>query len=367
MLETVLRTIRHYDMLPGGGRVLCALSGGADSVALLHILIELQQQGALVVAGAAHYNHGLRGADADADEAFCRDLTRALAVPFISGRGDVRTRARTQKRSLEDAARSSRYEFLADAADRTSADVIAVAHTLDDQAETFLLRLLRGAGTRGLGAIRPRAGRIVRPLIEIRREALRTFAADRQLAFREDATNADVAIPRNRVRHELLPYLAREFSPGNVEVLAREAATAREDEDRLNSEAIDLATSIVLTNKPTTVDAGALRRLHPALAARVAREALRPLAGERFVGFEHIRRFLEFIQEGADGAAVSLPGQQAVRQGTTVLLRPEPPRTRRVAGVSKKQAAGARQARKRPRARAPEGGTGSASVIGRRR
>jgi tRNA(Ile)-lysidine synthase len=333
LTDTVLRTIRRYRLLPRGGRVLCALSGGADSVALLHILLALQERGELVLAGAAHFNHGLRGADADADEQFCRELSAAFALRFEAGRGNVAERARAEKRSIEDMARTARYEFLTDAAACLSADVIAVAHTRDDQAETFLLRLIRGAGTRGLGAIRPRAGRVIRPLIDLRRETLRSYARRRGLAHREDATNADVGIPRNRVRHELLPYLEREFSSGIVEVLAREAASAQEDEDRLTAEAIELVASVVLTSTPVTIDAEALGRLHPALAARVAREALRRAAGGRFVGFDHIRRFLEFVREARDGSALSLPGQQAVREGSRVVFRPEPPRPRR--GVSK--------------------------------
>ena len=341
MIDVVLRTIRRHEMLPRGGRVLCALSGGADSVALLHILLELQGRGELVVAGVAHFNHGLRGADADDDEEFCRRLASSLRLPFADGRGNVRERARAERRSIEDTARIARYEFLADAATRVDALAVAVGHTRDDQAETFLLRLIRGAGTRGLGGIRPKAGIVVRPLIDVRRDALRLYAAERKLAHREDATNADVAIPRNRVRHELIPYLERDFSAGIVEVLAREAASAQEDEDKLNAEAIDLAASIVLTDRhqdesgravgssgdrTITVDAEALRALHPALAARVAREALGHLGRHRFIGFDHIKRFLEFCAIGADGASLSLPGQQVRLRGRLADLRPEPAR-----------------------------------------
>ena len=334
LLDSVLRTIRRYRLLHDGRRVLCGLSGGADSVALLHILLELQQLGEIELAGAAHFNHGLRGADADADEEFCRSLAASLGVTFDAGRGNVAERARAEKRSIEDAARGARYEFLRQAAQRLNANAIAVGHSLDDQAETFLLRVIRGAGTRGLGGIRPRAGNVIRPLIEVRRSDLRAYAANRRLAHREDATNLDVDIARNRIRHELIPYLERDFSPGIVEVLAREAATAQEDEDRLNAEAIDLSASIVLTSTPLTLDASAFRRLHPALAARVGRLALGHLAGGRFIGFDHLRRFGEFVREAADGAALSLPGQQVVRAGNQVILRPEPPRTARVATVS---------------------------------
>jgi len=301
-------------MLAPGGRIVVALSGGPDSVALAHVLLELQAGGHLVVAALAHFNHQLRGGAADEDEAFCVGFAADAGVPLEVGRADVRAIAREERRSIEDAGRRLRYEFLQRTARRFDAEAIAVGHSLDDQAETFLLRILRGAGTRGLGGIRPKAGMIVRPLIETRRAELRQYARDRRLSFREDETNRDLSVPRNRVRHELLPYLEREFSAGIVEVLAREAALARDDEDRLEQEAIEIARSLVLTDAPgdtVTVDVEALRSLHAALASRVARRALEPLADGRFVGFDHVARLLEFARSAAAGQAISLPGQRA--------------------------------------------------------
>jgi tRNA(Ile)-lysidine synthase len=326
----VARTIQRHALVAPGGRVVVALSGGPDSVALVHLLLELETGGRLVVAGVAHFNHQLRGAGSDGDEAFCRDLAAGLGLPFEAGRGDVRTAAKTQGRSIEDAARVLRYAFLEEAADRLGADAIAIGHSRDDQAETFLLRLIRGAGPQGLAGILPRAGRVVRPLLDIPRRELRAYVAARRFAFREDPTNQDLGIPRNRVRHELLPYLAREFSAGIAEVLAREASIAREDDDQLQREAIDLSRSIVLTREGggglIEIDAAALTSIHPALAARVVRMALHAGAGGRFIGFDHIDRFLEFARAGRPGAALNLPGQQAVQVGGQIVLGPEPTR-----------------------------------------
>jgi tRNA(Ile)-lysidine synthase len=318
LLERVRQTIRKHALACAETRVLVAISGGPDSVALAHLLLALQETGDLLVAGFAHFNHQLRGADADADEAFCRTLAAALGVPIEVGRDDVAAAASATGRSTEDMARELRYTFLEEAADRKGANAIAIGHSLDDQAETFLLRLIRGAGTRGLGSIRPRAGRVIRPLLEVPRADLRQYLAAHSLPFRTDATNADVSIPRNRVRHELIPYLEREFSPGISRVLAREAALAREDEDRLHHEAIDLARSIVLTitGEQTELDALALRALPQALAARVAHQALTRQAGDRFIGFDHVDRLLQL----ADGDAVDLPGQRAVRRGGRIVL-----------------------------------------------
>ncbi len=320
--QRVLRTIGRYALLRDGSRVLVGLSGGADSVALLLLLRELERDGALTIAGAAHLNHGLRGAEADEDEAFCAALAARLEVPFRAERTDVAALARAQKRSIEDSARSARYAFFEGAAGDLDAGVIAVAHTKADQAETFLLRLLRGSGTRGLAAIQPRAGRVVRPLLEIAREELRAYLRSRGQAFREDSSNANVTIPRNRIRHELIPYLESHFSPGITDVLAREAALARQDEEFLHAEAIKLAARIVLTDVAVRIDAVGLSRAHRALSSRVAHAALQRLAGSKPITFEHVERVLALADGNGEGRAVSLPGQYAVRAGSTIGLHP---------------------------------------------
>ncbi len=317
-----LETIRRHGLARPGERVLVALSGGADSVALMFLMRDLEQDGLLTLAGAAHLNHQLRGAEADADEAFCAALAARLGVAFCAERTDVAALARAQKRSLEDAARSARYAFFERAAGVVTAGAIAVAHSRDDQAETFLLRLLRGSGTRGLAGILPRAGRVVRPLLDIGREELRAYLASRRETFREDASNADVTIPRNRVRHELIPYLASHLSPGVTGVLARGAALARQDEDFLHGEAIKLASRIVLTDVAVRIDVAGLSRAPRALSSRVVQAALERLAGSRSITFDHVERVLALADGAREGCAFSLPGLYAVRAGGTIVLRP---------------------------------------------
>jgi tRNA(Ile)-lysidine synthase len=322
--------------------VLVALSGGPDSVALTCLLREMAPQVPLIVAGLVHVNHRLRPS-AEEDEAFCRDLARELDLPFRSESVDVRTRARQRRLSLEDAGRKTRYEVFERVRLEMGADLIATGHTRDDQAETFLLRLLRGSGPRGLAGIYPVAGRVVRPLLDIRRDDLRRYLLDLGRPFREDESNLDVTIPRNRVRHELLPYLKAHFSPGITDVLAREADVARLDADYLDRTAIDFASSIVLgsndgsacrvrpvpdeTRSPTTVelDSHALGLLHPALGSRVARLALAVLAPDKFIGFEHVADLLA-LAAGTPGRTVSLPGQHAERIGNRIVLTREPVR-----------------------------------------
>lgn len=272
--EQVATTIQRRIRLPRGARVLAAVSGGADSVALAWVLAELAERGTLVLAGIGHLNHQLRGAEADADEAFVAALAERLRVPFRSERADVASLAAERGESIEAAARRARYAFLATAAAELHASHIATGHTLDDQAETVMLRLLRGAGSRGLAGIRATRGALVRPLIESRRAALGAYLSARGETWRDDASNADVSIPRNRLRHELMPVIER-IAPGGSEALARTAALAADDEEVLALEAIDAARFVVLTDVDgVQLKRGLLAALAPAVGRRVIRDAI---------------------------------------------------------------------------------------------
>src|SRR5262245_45538114 len=178
LLDRVRATIRRHHLIGHGMRVMVALSGGPDSVALALVLRELEGFGELTLAGVAHLHHGLRD-DADGDAEFCAQLARTLNVPFELARDDIRARARRTHRSLEAAGHDARYEFFTSAAARLGADRVALGHSLDDQAETVLLRLLRGAGSRGLAGIFPRQGLFVRPLLETPRTDLRSYLEQR--------------------------------------------------------------------------------------------------------------------------------------------------------------------------------------------
>ena len=267
LLARVRRTIRRFDLIARDGRVVVAVSGGSDSVALLHILHELARTDPFALAALAHFNHQLRGAASDEDEAFCRGLAQQFDLPFVADTAEVATIARNEQRSREDTARRLRYEFLRETAKTVRAERIAVGHTRDDQAETLLLRLMRGAGPRGLAGIYPRAADVVRPVLEVSRDDLRSYLAEAGATFREDESNADVAIPRNRVRHELLPFLRERFTPNVAEVLAREAAIGREDAallDALTDERWgDVAQAV---DRRAEVDVAALAGTPPAIA-----------------------------------------------------------------------------------------------------
>lgn len=214
--------------------VLAALSGGADSVVLLHLLCAARREGRIARVAAAHLHHGLRGAAADEDAAFCAELCRRWDVPFLMGRADVRAAADERGLSLEAAAREERYAFLRDAAHRLGADCVATGHHMDDQAETVLLHLLRGSGLAGLCGMRPRTGDIARPLLAERRAGIEAYAVENGLTWRTDLTNDSPDMLRNRVRHELLPLLVS-LNPAAVERLASTAQLLRQDEAFLSS------------------------------------------------------------------------------------------------------------------------------------
>jgi tRNA(Ile)-lysidine synthase len=315
LLDRVRATIRAHDLARQDTRVLLAVSGGSDSVALAYLLAELALREELRLAGIIHLNHQLRPAAAD-DEAFCGALAARLGLPFFADRADVAARARTERRSVEDAARAARYEFFEEARVHFEADAIALGHTRDDQAETFLLRLLRGAGSRGLSGMHPRRGRIIRPALDCRRGELRSFLEDRAVPFVHDESNDDVSIPRNRVRAELLPLLERRFNPSIVDVLADEAALAR-DEWQWIETAVREASAGVVTRPSADVweiDTTAVARLPLALARGVVRDALVQASGGRPISFRHVEEAL-----GLTGRA-DAPGVRMERRGQALVL-----------------------------------------------
>jgi tRNA(Ile)-lysidine synthase len=320
LIDRARHTIRRYGLLPPGARVGVALSGGADSVALLHVLLEIAGEGRFEIAGLIHLNHLLRGEESDADEAFCRRIAAGCSLPLHVEREDVRSRARQAAVSLEHAAHDARYALFARAAAQLDAQVVAVAHTRDDQAETYLLRLLRGAGPRGLGGMHPRSGTVIRPFLDASRAEVRGFLTQRQLAHREDSSNGDLAIPRNRVRHELIPFLEKRFSPGITEVLARGSAIAREDAHHLDAAAGDAARRLVVERRgQVEIAITGLLAESPSIARRVVRDAQQRVSGGAFIDFDAAEAILALAESDSPGA-VDLPGHRVNRLGETLVL-----------------------------------------------
>jgi tRNA(Ile)-lysidine synthase len=291
-----------------GEALVVALSGGADSVALADALATVAaRRGFRLVA--AHLDHGLRP-DSGEDVVFCADLARRLGISIHQGRADVRGRARSDKAGLEDAARRERHAFLRAVQKAEGAAAIVLAHTRDDQAETLLLRLLRGAGSTGLAAMRPRAGDVVRPLLGVSRADVLAHLAERGLTWREDATNADPAFLRNRVRHELIPYLESRFNPRIRAGLARQAGLLADEDQTLEAEAEHLAETIVRSDDDGIILFRAGLRAAPrALARRVVRQALARAGGLPGVSAHHVERLLDLAaSDRPSGRSLALPG-----------------------------------------------------------
>ena len=270
MFACVQNNLLRHGMAGRDDVVLIAVSGGADSVALLHVLCGLRTRLGLKLA-VAHLHHGIRGTAADADAAFVRRLARKLGVPMVEEHVDVPQRAKASGISLEMAARAVRYEFFTRAVRQLGATAVAVAHTADDQAETVLLRLARGAGPQGLGGMEPVTQRdglkIIRPLLTIRRADIVAFLKKNRLRWREDATNRDPHFLRNRVRHEILPLLEKRLNPQIRTALLRTAEVLREENawlDELAAEALKKCGRALSPKAPPSTVTDARRRAGPA-------------------------------------------------------------------------------------------------------
>jgi tRNA(Ile)-lysidine synthase len=233
ILERFLKSIKINCLLNRGDHVLLAVSGGADSTAMLHLFARIQKQFSLELT-IGHLNHGLRGRESDDDESFVRDLGHTLQTRVIAERVSPETKA-SEVGNLENWARQQRYEFLTRAARSCGATRIALGHTLNDQAETVLMRLIRGSGPQGLTAMPAiRKGCFIRPMLWIKREEILAYLLANQFSWREDSSNQDPRFLRNRVRAELVPQLKERYNPNIVQLLAQTAANLRDGVETLS-------------------------------------------------------------------------------------------------------------------------------------
>lgn len=315
----LLPWMERWGMLPpAGGTVLVAVSGGRDSVCLLHYLARLGTARGFSVA-AAHLDHGQRPTAAR-DVAFVQSLCRTLDVPCHVGRADVPALARELGVGVEEAGRRARYEFLERTADEIGAARIATAHHAGDQAETVLLHLLRGAGTRGLRGIPPVRGRVVRPLLQTTRAEIEAYLEKNHLGHVEDETNADTTLRRNFLRLELMPQIER-FQPGTAANLCRAAELLRAEDDYLDG----LARSR-LPDEGTRVPCGTLRDAPEVLRTRMVRLLLERLgAGQRDFTAAHYEAMTALALSEKDSLLHLPGGVRAEKRGDVWALRYAPP------------------------------------------
>lgn len=332
--QRILRSIHDQRMICPGDRVAVAVSGGADSVALLRILARLR--GALgITISVAHFDHCLRGAESDQDSQFVASLAIALDLEFISEREDVASEARRHRWNLEDAARRLRYAFFQRIVDQGKATLVAVAHTADDQAETVLAHLIRGTGPTGLAGIHPLAPPVVRPMLAIRRQQVREYLNSLPQSWREDATNEDPQRLRSRLRAQLIPQLEKNFSPKIVDHLCALARLSREEqvfwdalvEDRYRA-LVDprpnarggksLAISVGDLLNPLRDHSHQTARAIPnnaapsewrALTGRLVRRLYEELRGHRRgLAASHVEQVIRLAASSASGRKLQLPG-----------------------------------------------------------
>jgi tRNA(Ile)-lysidine synthase len=300
-LDTIRASVRHHDLLAPGDRVLAAVSGGADSVALLVGLLELRA-GLDITVVLAHLDHKLRGDESTRDRVFVEELAHRYDVPAVIETGEV------PAGNVEDEARRLRYAFLERAADQLGATTIATAHTLDDQAETVLLRVLRGAGRRGLGGIHPRRGRIIRPMLACDRMQVRAFLVEHGLSWRRDYSNFDTTLERARVRHGFLPALTREFNPRLVRALANLADVMREEDDLLDRLA-------AVGARGETLEASVLNAIEAPLARRAVRLWWRRQGSGQRLGRAHVEALRHLAARASDDGEIAVPGGVVRREG----------------------------------------------------
>ena len=330
--KRVQSAIEALGVVRPGDRVGVAVSGGADSVALLLLLVELRKKLGIVLS-VVHLNHKLRGRASDADEKFVAQLAAKHGLALHAERTDVRSIARQKKANLEDTARRARYAFFQRLVDEGHLDWVAVAHTAEDQAETVLAHIFRGTGLAGLGGIHPVVGRVFRPMLKLHRADLRKYLRAKKQAWREDVTNRDTTKLRARIRRKLLPVLEKQFAASVVDHLATLAELAREDEafleevTRQRYEALvrhcggksTISTLKLFPAKKDNAEAQSTQRFAEKKSRAVAKRLVRLLVEEvktkqGQINAEHVSAILDLAERGENGKSLQLPGGVCVRR-----------------------------------------------------
>lgn len=326
LIERVLKTIRNYRMVGRGNTVLVAVSGGPDSVFLMHALAKLKTKLGISNIVVCHLDHGLRGRESAVDAAFVKDAAAELGLRAIIKRVDVRS-MRRKDRSIEEKAREARYAFYRAAARACAADVVATGHTLDDQAETIVMRFVKGASLKGLAGIAPSreegSARVVRPLIELEKREIVNALRGERLAFRVDSSNLGDDYFRNTVRSAIIPFLER-YNPRLKRSLSNLAEHLREDLEFISQAQARAAGSISGSAKGGVEIALKDLVLQPrAVQKEVLRDCLERSGGEvKRLSFRHWKELERLVVVKGKGSSVDLPGSiRATRTATAVVFR----------------------------------------------
>ncbi|MDP6685444.1 MAG: tRNA lysidine(34) synthetase TilS [Candidatus Omnitrophota bacterium] len=313
MIEKVKNTIKKYNMLRRHDKLLIGISGGPDSVTLLYCLYELKKDFSLDIT-CAHLDHKFRGEESQEDRRFCEGLAKKLDIDIVCDEIDVPKIAKEEGISPEAAAREERYNFFKKAAQTKKITKIAVGHNKDDQAETVLMRAIRGSGLAGLGGMNPvksmQGVTIIRPLIEVSRKDIEGFIVEKGLKFRRDSSNDKVVFTRNRVRHELIPYIEKNFNSNIKNVLANMCENLRVENEFLEKYSKRKFNSLskVQTGE-IIIDLKKLKKQPDAVKKRILRSALESFKGNlRTLTYQHWREMEELIANRPGNSIVDLPG-----------------------------------------------------------
>lgn len=307
LLKTVEDFIIEYNMLEKGDRIVAGISGGPDSMCMLHILINLMKRYELVIY-ATHLNHQFRGKDADEDAAYVENICKKWGIPFFLKVFDVPSYAKEKGMSAEEAGRIIRYGLYEEVLEKTDSNKIAVAHNLNDHIETVLMNLLRGSGVEGLKGIEGIRGNIIRPLINTKREDIERYCVLNEIEPRIDKTNLEPIYGRNKIRLGMIPYINDNFNPNILDTLGRFSNIASEENDFVNIESqkafIKITNSFEDGLKYSIIE---LNKLHKAIKRRVIRIGLEKIIGSlKGIEYKHIEDIIS-ISKGRTGKAVVLP------------------------------------------------------------
>ncbi|GAB6085589.1 tRNA lysidine(34) synthetase TilS [Alkaliphilus crotonatoxidans] len=309
VIDKIKETIDLNHLLKRGDKVVVAVSGGPDSVCLLHGLYSLQKVYDIQLY-AAHLNHNFRGIEAHKDAQYVTQLCEGLNIMCFVKSVDVPGYAKEKGLSMEEAGRIQRYRFFDEIAQRVGAEKVAVAHNLNDQAETVLMRLIRGAGLQGLSAIQHRRDQIIRPLLDVSRQEIEAYCQEYKLHPRIDQSNLEPIYHRNKIRLHLIPHLESEYNPKIIEALGRTAALLRQDHDFIDQQARDMYNILKTNENQKTISFAihGLINLHTALLTRIFRLTVEELAGKgEGIEFKHIDLLQNFLKLDGSGKQIQLP------------------------------------------------------------
>ncbi|NLK97474.1 MAG: tRNA lysidine(34) synthetase TilS [Epulopiscium sp.] len=315
MLERIYKIIKEYNMIQKDNNIIVGVSGGADSMCLLHLLKEVSQDYPFKIT-AVHINHGIRGKEADEDAAYVRDICKAWDIPCFIYTIDVKKEASKRKCSEEEAGRAIRYEMFEKVRLETHGAKIAVAHNMNDQAETVLMQLFRGSGMKGLGGISPVRGNIIRPLLQFTRDEIENYCIQHQIHYRQDYTNALNIYTRNKIRNELIPFIKENFNPNIVKTLYNMSILLREEESFLDEQTENHLKLCIKEEKDQLVilDNNLFNTYHPVLKKRIIRRVIERLRGHlRNIDLNHILDIIELSTKGT-GKKLCLPNDIIVKR-----------------------------------------------------